>query len=274
MKIKNNLDPEHLPFTKMHGLGNDFVLINAIDQPFKVERPSIAKLANRHTGIGFDQLLVVGPSNRADFFCHIFNADGSEAEQCGNGLRCLARFLHEEKIIKTPSMTVETKAGIYSLMIHDVRDYGEIEIKMGMPQIEEALTSLKLPTQVIDVTIISVGNPHAIVKVPAIDSPSVIKLAEEIKAHPRFLLGTNIGLMEIVGPHQVRLRTFERGVGETQSCGSNACAAVVAGIKNGWLQNNVSVLLRYGSLTIKWENDIIHLTGPASRVFAGVLDVF
>ena len=253
-------------FTKMHALGNDFVVINDIEQTLILGEIAITHLANRHTGIGFDQLLIVEPSTRADYFCRIYNADGSVAEQCGNGLRCIARFLHEEKLIQHSPLTIETKSGIYSLIIHD---YEHIEVAMGQPTIQESLLDLTLSDCVIPITVISIGNPHAILKVTSVDAMVIEPLAREISTHSLFPKGANVGFMEVVDAQHIHLRTFERGVGETHACGSNACAAAIAGIENGWLDHKVNVEFRYGTVQIEWHDERIIMTGPASSVFSG-----
>lgn len=254
----------------MHGLGNDFVIINKIQQAFDIQQLPIAKLGLRHMGIGFDQLLIIEPAQHADFFCRIFNADGSEAEQCGNGLRCVARFIKEEGLHSSTSFKIETKAGIFPLSIDD---YDHIRVTMGPPQIQEKLIELAFNNDLdtLPVSILSIGNPHAILKVDSIDKPCLFDLSSKISTHAFFPNGVNVGCMQIINPHFLRLRTFERGVGETFACGSNACAAVVAGIANGWLQHEVNVEFAYGSLLIKWGegDEPVYMTGPASRVFSG-----
>lgn len=259
-----------LIFTKMHGLGNDFVIINTLNQTVDINKLAIAKLADRHRGIGFDQLILIEPSKQATFFCRIYNADGTEAEQCGNGLRCVARLLHEEKWHTSPSFNLETKAGIFPLTI---KDYDNIQIAMGTPQIQEKLTKLTIAAHPISLSILSLGNPHAIVKIESVDRIAADQLGTAISEHPHFTAGANVGFMQIINPNHVRLRTYERGAGETFACGSNACAAAVAGIANGWLQDRVEVSFKHGSLIIEWqgENHPIYMTGPAARVFSGEL---
>lgn len=257
-------------FTKMHGLGNDFVVINAIDQSIDIKKLAIAKLADRHLGIGFDQLLLIEPAMQADFFCRIFNADGSEAEQCGNGLRCVARFIHEQGLIKNTAFQLETTAGIFPV---NIADYAHISIALGSPNIEENLIELSLqqPLTPIKTSILSLGNPHAIVKVTSVETVNVNDLGPAIAAHHYFPHSANVGFMQIINPQHIRLRTYERGIGETHACGSNACAAVAAGIANGWLQQQVTVEVRYGSLSIDWPGigKAIQMIGPATQVFSG-----
>lgn len=253
-----------LPFTKMHGLGNDFIIVNALS-----EIP-IPALADRHTGIGFDQLLLIEPGKQADYFCRIFNADGSEAEQCGNGLRCVARYLYEEGIQKKPEFSLETIAGIFPVSI---RDNDHIRITMGAPLIQAALTQLPLINDSVSASIISTGNPHAIIKVPALENLAIQELGNAIANHVTFKHGANVGFLQVMDTGHARLRTYERGAGETLACGSNACAAAVAGILNGWLSHTVEIAFRLGHLTIEWEGEgkPIHMTGPAARVYTGYL---
>lgn len=261
-----------LAFTKMHGLGNDFIIVNSLNDTLRIHPSYITQLANRHTGIGFDQLLVIEPSENADYFCRIYNADGSEAEQCGNGLRCVARYLHEEKIHLTHSLKIETKAGIFPITIHS---YEQIQVAMGSPIVSYPLIELKMPqSQSISVSILSMGNPHAIMQVTSLDNAPINELAQQIASHAYFPQGVNVGFMQITHPHHIQLRTIERGAGETLACGSNACAAVVAGIVNGWLQNQVTVLLACGELTIDWQGNAhpVYLTGPAVRVYEGKIE--
>jgi len=260
-------------FTKMHGLGNDFVIINAMGSSFDTTQFPIAQLSHRHTGIGFDQLLVIEPSQQAHFFCRIFNANGSEAEQCGNGLRCVARFIQEEGLYPTSSFNIETKAGIFPVVIE--KD-GDIRVSMGPPTIQEKLIAspIKQDLTPLSMSILSLGNPHAIFKVPSVAVVSPDELGPQIASLAYFPHGANVGFMEVVDEKNLHLRTYERGVGETFACGSNACAAVVAGILNGWLQHHVRVQFRYGTLSIEWEggNAPVIMTGPAARVFAGVVE--
>ncbi|MBX3708387.1 MAG: diaminopimelate epimerase [Gammaproteobacteria bacterium] len=260
-------------FTKMHGLGNDFVIINALDRPFDVITLSIPQLANRRTGIGFDQLLIIESSKQADYFCRIFNSDGSEAEQCGNGLRCVARFISESGIDRRRKFRLETLAGTFPI---EIIDYDHVQISMGIPQINEELIKLDLPDiGMIPVSILSLGNPHAIIKIESIDTIQPDKLASQISAHSRFPDGVNVGFMEVVNKNHIRLRTYERGAGETLACGSNACAAAVSGIVNGWLQHHVNVEFHYGILSVEWKDhhQPVHMTGPATKVYAGSIDL-
>ena len=265
------MSKQTMRFCKMHGLGNDFIVIE--DRSNTITGPNnfpIQRLADRHIGIGFDQLLVIQASSRADFFCRIFNADGSEAEQCGNGLRCVARYVHETGLHPTSQLTIETKAGLFPIVIPD---YEHIQVTLGVPIIENNSLSLSVAPQEtpLALSILSMGNPHAILKIDSIESIEPSTLGPQIASHHYFPQGINVGFMEIIDQEQIRLRTFERGVGETFACGSNACAAVAAGIANGWLNQQVSVHFRYGSLTIKWAgpNHALIMTGPADTIFNG-----
>jgi diaminopimelate epimerase len=258
-----------LAFTKMHGLGNDFVVINTLSQPVDINKLNIPALAHRHTGIGFDQALVIEASHDATYFVRIFNSDGSEAEQCGNGLRCIARYVHEEGMHPSSELTLATKAGVFPA---NINDYDHIRIEMGIPQIINKQFSLKLNNNnLINVTNISLGNPHTIIKVNDTETGLFERLAPQVATHTHYTSGTNVGCMTIVDSHHLKLRTLERGAGETSACGSNACAAAVAGIINQWLQHHVRVEFQAGSLFIEWrgENSPVYMTGPAARIFDG-----
>lgn len=260
-------------FTKMHGLGNDFMVIDALDQKYSFTPDIISQFANRHIGIGFDQLLLIETSTQADYYCRIYNSDGSEAEQCGNGLRCIARYIHEEKITTKSNFQIATKAGIFPL---EIADYDHIRIAMGSPKIQNSLMVLNISGDTsIPVSILSMGNPHAIIKVDSLNLNSLTQLIPQISTHSLFPNGVNIGFMQIVDNNHIRLRTFERGAGETYACGSNACAAAVASIANDWVEKKVRVEFKYGSLTIEWNggNSSIYMTGPATKVYSGVVEV-
>jgi diaminopimelate epimerase len=268
-------------FSKMHGLGNDFVVINAMSHPIQLSLNQIQHIADRHLGIGCDQILIIEKTPPAQFVCRIFNADGSEAEQCGNGLRCVAQFLYDKKLAVKNTFSIATTAGIFDVQI---RDDHLIEIVMGAP----CFTPKKIPfitdaakniyelqldqlATCINLSVLSMGNPHAVLEVNSIDTFPVSKMGAEIASHPAFPQSTNVGFMEIINRQHIRLRTFERGAGETFACGSNACAAVVAGIKNGVLDHLVKVSLMYGDLWIEWlgNNSTVKMTGPATTVFEG-----
>ena len=259
-----------ITFCKMHGLGNDFVVIDRIHQSIDLNRIPIALWADRHRGIGFDQLLLITPSNRAQFACQIFNADGSEAEQCGNGMRCVARFIHENQLTYEKSFTIETKNTITSVVI---QDYNTITVTMDNPSTPQII-ELNLKNQTLLGMTLSMGNPHTILQVTPLATCPVSHLGSEIAALPLFPESCNVGFMEIIDRQHIHLRTFERGVGETLACGSNACAAVVTGIRKGLLDPKVMVSFEYGHLWIEWENEEspVKMTGPATHVFMGRLD--
>lgn len=260
-----------IEFNKMHALGNDFVIVNNLQQKIDVKKIPIAQLANRHTGIGFDQLIIIENSDTADFSCRFFNADGSEAEQCGNGVRCVARFLHEENFCKKKSLTLQTKSRAVNI---DIENYDAITVNMGIPELS-GHTALEINNKSISLHILSMGNPHAILQVSSIQDTAIASLAPIIAQHAIFPAGVNVGFMEIVNKQHIRLRTHERGVGETLACGSNACAAVVAGITDQGLDDHVKVELTLGNLWITWKgnNEPVFMTGPASRVYAGYFSV-
>jgi diaminopimelate epimerase len=271
-----------IQFTKMHGLGNDFVVIDTISQALDIGALPIKQLAHRYLGIGFDQLLLIKPSHAADFYCQIYNADGSEAEQCGNGLRCVARYAYDKHLTPEPIFTIETKAGLFPARMLENRF---VQITMGIPVFEPEnipfLTEnlgknyeliLESSAEALSVSVLSMGNPHVVMQVPSVEYVPVVELGTRIAQHAAFPQGTNVGFMEIVDRQHIRLRTLERGAGETFACGSNSCAAVVAGINNGLLDHTVEVELLFGSLWVEWqgENHAVVMTGPAEFVFEGV----
>lgn len=273
-----------LPFTKMHGLGNDFVVIDLISHPVSLSSEQIRELGDRHRGIGFDQLLMIDAPSRpdADFLYRIFNADGSEVEHCGNGARCFAKYVLDRGLIANSPIHVETANRL--LTLHSNAD-GLVQVDMGEPEFTPA--SLPLDTQQQDsyqITVntdgsdhsiefyaVSMGNPHAVLIVPDCEKAPVKSLGARIGKLPLFPQGVNVGFMEIQDRNHIRLRVFERGAGETEACGTGACAAVVAGIKAGLLNNTVIAALDGGKLEINWEgeNHPVLMTGPAATVFEG-----
>ena len=267
-----------ITFWKMHGLGNDFVVINAIEHKTSIKKDIIKQLSDRHCGIGFDQSLVITKSNVADFGCEITNADGSIAEQCGNGMRCVARFLHENKITNKNEFSIETLAGIVNVSI---KDYDHITVEMGKPTWDVAPKTIALPNflanpqmQQLDYFYVSMGNPHAIIFTDQLANLPVDSLGHFIAMHSDFPNGVNAGVVQVKSPNHIELTTYERGVGLTYACGSNACAAVVAGIINKNLDSSVRVELAKGSLYVNWDpKDSVRLTGPAMKVYQGELDL-
>lgn len=271
-----------LRFTKMHGLGNDFVVLDLITQRFRLSHRLVTKLANRHTGIGFDQLLVVEPPSvpEVDFRYRIFNADGSEVEQCGNGARCFARFVRDKRLTGKDVITVETAKGRATLTLHENK---LVEVNMGAPVLapaeipfeshgpQQAVYSVNTPMGEQQLTAVSMGNPHGVLLVDAVAEAPVAQLGPLLESHKDFPQRANIGFMEVVNRSEIRLRVYERGAGETMACGTGACAAVVAGILRGLLDQTVTVHLPGGDLQISWagEGEPVMMTGPATTVFEG-----
>lgn len=275
-------------FTKMHGLGNDFMVIDAVNQPFDPKAAPLVQWADRHTGVGFDQLLVVEPSSHesVDFKYRIFNADGSEVEQCGNGARCFARFVYDKGLTTRHEVIVETAKG---LIAPKLLDNGLVTVNMGRPHflVEEipfipsagephdALSYLlSVGLETVSVSCVNMGNPHAVMLVEDTDTAPVATLGAVVESHEQFPQRVNVGFMQVVDSRHIRLRVFERGVGETQACGTGACAAVVAGIRLGLLAAGepVRVSLPGGELQIQWQSDTdVLMTGPVVTVFEGEL---
>ncbi len=274
-----------LNFTKMHGAGNDFVVIDLISQRCKLRRRDIRRIADRHFGVGCDQVLLVEPpsSPHIDFRYRIYNADGEEVEQCGNGARCFARFVREKRLTSKRVITVEVAKGTLELR---VREDNLVEVDMGEPVFEPARVPFNAPAvansytlqvagEVLEIGAVSMGNPHAILPVDDVDTADVAGLGPLIEAHSDFPERTNAGFMQIVSPDNIRLRVFERGAGETLACGTGACAAVVYGISRGWLQDTVTVELPGGKLTIAWAGagQPVVMTGPTAVVFEGSIRI-
>ena len=270
-----------LPFTKMHGLGNDFVVIDAVTQEVNLTPEIVRHLSDRHFGIGCDQLLVVEPPQRpdVDFHYRIFNADGGEVGQCGNGARCLARFVREQKLTTKTRIRVETTTGILELAVLSDDLY---QVALGVPRFAPEdipfVVPARAPRYQLDIdgqnhgfSALSLGNPHAVLEVAAVARAPVAELGAKIGAHPCFPEGVNVGFMAVRNRHTIDLRVFERGAGETLACGSGACAAAVAGIQTDLLDSPVRVHLPGGTLTINWagEGQPVLLTGPAVTVYQG-----
>lgn len=275
-----------IKFTKMHGLGNDFVVIDGMRQYVELSPEQIRALGDRHTGIGFDQLLLVEPpqASGADFRYRIFNADGGEVEQCGNGARCFVHFVHDQGLTKKSAIVVETKNGI----IHPrLESDGFVSVEMGQPRFapaeipfESETDVAEQPLQLPDGTMlmigaVSMGNPHAVTVVADVDAAPVAEQGPQVEGHVRFPQRVNAGFMQVVDRNNIRLRVYERGAGETLACGTGACAAVVSGIRRGLLDSPVRVQTRGGDLTIAWggSGQPVIMTGPAVTVFTGEIDV-
>jgi len=289
-----------LRFAKMHGLGNDFVVIDAVRQPVELTAARARFLADRHFGVGCDQILVVEPPGRADvdFRYRIYNADGGEVEQCGNGARCFMRFVHDKGLTRRDSARVQTLAGVIEPRLHPD---GRVTVDMGAPVFDPAAlpfdrsglspvragewehwhlalgTSADSP--IVAVALVSMGNPHAVQEVPDVDAAPVRTQGPLIEHHPRFANRVNAGFMQVVDRGHIRLRVWERGAGETLACGTGACAAVVAGIRLGRLDQRVDVTTRGGLLTIEWGGITpegaapVLMTGPAVTVFEGEIEL-
>ena len=272
-------------FTKMHGLGNDFVVIDAINQSVSLTPEQLRLLADRHLGIGFDQLLLVETATTptADFRYRIFNADGGEVGQCGNGARCFMQFVHEHGLSRKMTLQVETTSGPLQLTRTAT---GQVTVDMGIPRLEPAEIPFLAATRDVtypldanniqlDISALSMGNPHAVLLVDAVDRAPVAELGPIIESHPRFPERVNVGFMEIVDADTIRLRVYERGTGETRACGSGACAAVVAGRLRERLSENVKVLLNGGELVVSWigTGHPVLMTGPATTVYQGRIDL-
>lgn len=268
-----------LRFSKMHGLGNDFVVIDAIRQRVDLTPDQVRFLADRHFGVGCDQLLVVERAQQpgVDFRYRIFNADGGEVEQCGNGARCFVRFVREQGLTDKREIRVETKSGVITLTAADDIN---VTVNMGVPVFEPAripfqsdsdafVQLLDVAGSTVPITAVSMGNPHAVQVVADVDRAPVAQQGPLIESHPRFPARVNAGFMQVVDAHHIRLRVYERGAGETLACGTGACAAVVAGIVRNLLESPVRVSTRGGELTIAWagEGQPVLMTGPAVTVF-------
>lgn len=275
-----------LRFTKMHGLGNDFVVIDGISQKVRLSEEKVRKLADRRFGVGCDQVLIVEvPQNPdVDFRYRIYNADGSEVENCGNGARCFARFVSDRKLTGKRNIIVETANGIMTLYIQDNDD---VRVDMGSPRLAPAELPFSAEQQAIsyplalangvslDIGAVSMGNPHAVVLVDDVNTAPVESQGPEIEAHSRFPQRVNAGFMQIISRQEINLRVFERGSGETLACGTGACAAVVAGRLRNLLDSNVRVNLPGGSMTIEWQGEghSVLMSGPAATVFHGQIKI-
>lgn len=274
-----------LKFTKMHGAGNDFVVFDGVRQQVALSPEQIRLIADRHFGIGCDQVLLVekSPREEADFRYRIFNADGGEVEQCGNGARCFVRFVHEKKLTSKREILVETRSGLISPRLEDD---GRVSVNMGAPVFEPAripflsesldvIQPLQVGRRKVQITALSMGNPHAVQVVKDVETAAVAEMGPLIENHASFPKRVNAGFMQVVDRTHIKLRVYERGAGETLSCGTGACAAVVAGIRRKLLDSTVHVATRGGNLTINWagERSPVLMTGPAITVFEGEINL-
>ncbi len=279
-----------LKFTKMHGAGNDFVVLDGVRQRIDLSGEQLRWLADRRFGIGADQILVVEHPNAvgADFKYRIFNADGIEVEQCGNGARCVAKFVHAAGLTRKCPITVEGQKGLITLQM---QDNGTVAVNMGAPVFEaarapfdtdglqscsvaaDALWPLQVNGKNVWISVVSMGNPHAVQTVDGIDHAPVCADGAAIEAHPRFAERINAGFMQIISRTEIRLRVYERGAGETLACGSGACAAAVTAIRRGLTDSPVTVQMRGGALTVAWNGAHVQLSGPAVTVFEGEIAI-
>lgn len=274
-----------LQFTKMHGLGNDFVVLDGIRQTLSLSAQQLRFLADRHFGIGCDQILLVekAENGTADFRYRIFNANGNEVEQCGNGARCFARFVREQGLTDKSEIHVETMNGHLVLQIEPP---DQVTVNIGIPEFtpekipfragqQAPRYSLQVGENMIEIGSVSLGNPHAILQVEDVETAPVTTLGPLIERHPEFPQGVNAGFMQIVDRRNIAVRVFERGAGETLACGSGACAAMVIGRLWGELDDNIHVKLRGGSLQIRWQGPgtPVYMTGPAESVYKGSINI-
>lgn len=275
-----------IEFTKMHGLGNDFMVIDLVTQRLELTTELVQLLGDRHLGVGFDQLLIVEPPMNpdVDFSYRIFNTDGLEVEQCGNGARCFARFVQARKLSFKQRLRVETASGIISLTTDR---YGWVEADMGKPKFEpseipftpKSITKiqnaygLNVAGTPVQLYVASMGNPHAVIKVDDVLAADVENLGKAIESHSAFPNHVNVGFMQVMNQRHIRLRVYERGVGETQACGTGACAAVAVGVREGWLDEGeeVRAQLYGGSLLVRWQPGYsVMMAGPTAFVYEGV----
>jgi diaminopimelate epimerase len=282
-------------FTKMHGAGNDFVVLDGMRQPITLTPEQARAIAHRQFGIGCDQILWVAPPSHpeADFRYRIFNSDGSEVEHCGNGARCFVRFVHEQGLSSRNPLRAEISTGLITL---ESLANGDVRVEMGQVQTqpldagfdvsglstttENEQTLYNLDLDLADHTSItvalaplSISNPHAVQVVDDVNQTNVALIGANIESHPRFLQRVNAGFMQVINPHTIKLRVYERGAGETLACGTGACAAVITGIRRGLLVSPVRVQTRGGWLTIEWLNNHVFMTGPAMTTFSGTVNI-
>jgi diaminopimelate epimerase len=262
-----------LAFTKMHGAGNDFVVIDSTRERFALSSEQLRKIADRHVGVGCDQILVVEPASEpgADFRYRIFNPDGGEVEQCGNGARCFVKFVHGKGLTTKREIRVQTLGGP---IVPRLEADGEVSVDMGPPT-PPVIEQIEVDAQPVEVAILSMGNPHAVQLVADVHAAPVTTQGPKIERHARFPNRVNAGYMQVLDRGRVALRVWERGAGETLSCGTGACAAAVSGIARGLLDSPVRVLTRGGALTISWRggDNAVWMKGPAETVYEGTLNL-
>jgi diaminopimelate epimerase len=274
-----------LSFTKMHGLGNDFVVLDAFQHTLALTSEQVRFLADRHRGVGCDQVLMVEPPNdaSADFFYRIYNSDGTEAQQCGNGARCFARFVHARGLTVKEQLELQTRSGRIRVILGEG---DEVHVNMGVPRFEPADLPFRAARRApsyrrrvgattIEFGAVSVGNPHAVVRVANVDEVPVERIGPALESHGDFPQRVNVGFMQVLGPEHVRLRVYERGAGETLACGSGACAAVAVGHVQQLLGKRATVDLLGGRLVISWQGEgtPLWMRGPATHVFEGTVEI-
>jgi diaminopimelate epimerase len=263
-----------MKFTKMHGAGNDFVVLDYTNRPFDLSSEKLKALADRHRGVGADQILVVEKPSKpgVDFRYRIFNADGGEVEQCGNGARCFVKFVRGRGLTDKREIRVETLGGT---IVPRLEADGEVSVNMGPPRIETLSEKVQVGKDLVDVAILSMGNPHAVQVVPDVETAPVRAQGPQLEHHPRFPNRVNAGYLQVLDRNRAALRVWERGAGETLSCGTGACAAVVAGISRKLLDSPVRVQTRGGALTISWAggDNAVWMKGPAETVYDGTIDL-
>jgi diaminopimelate epimerase len=277
-------------FTKMHGIGNDYVYVDCFRNPMPHDPPGLSRaVSDRHFGIGSDGLILICPSDKADARMRMYNADGSESEMCGNGIRCVAKYLYDHSLVRKPMLTVETGRGVLNLQLEigggAVR---QVRVDMGEPVLQASLIPISLPGDpargerlvnvplAIDgrklaITCVSMGNPHCVVFVDEITNEQVLIIGPQVEVHPEFPRRTNVEFVKVNRPEEVTLRVWERGSGETMACGTGACAVAVAGVLTGRTQRRVVAHLRGGDLHLEWSeaDNHVYMTGPATEVFSG-----
>lgn len=273
-----------LKFSKMHGLGNDFMVIDGVRQTVSLSPEHIRELGDRHFGIGFDQLLLVEPAHQLenDFRYRIYNNDGSEVQQCGNGARCFVKFVIEQQLTAKRAIRVETARGV---IVPEMDLTGRIVVNMGTPRFTPQEIPFLADTAALaypimlsgkpyQIAALSMGNPHAVLRVEDLATAEVATLGPALESHPSFPERVNAGFMQVIKRNEIALRVYERGAGETLACGTGACAAVVAGIRQGWLDHEVLVHARGGDLTIRWQGEghAVMMSGPAVTVFTGEIE--
>lgn len=277
--------PVRLAFTKMQGVGNDFVVLDAINQRVELTADEVRRIADRHFGIGCDQLLLIERARTpgTDYYYRIYNADGTEVQHCGNGARCFLRYVRDKGLTTKSEIRVETLSGV---IVPRLEPDGQVTVDMGPPEFgpakipfvaerQELTYRLEAAGQVIEISALSMGNPHAVQLVDDVDQAPVLTQGPLIERHPRFAQRVNAGYMEAVDRHHIKLRVYERGAGETLACGTGACAAAVAGITRGYLDSPVNVQTRGGRLSIAWGGgqQPVMMTGPAETVFEGTIEI-